>query len=1052
MPPFPNRLEPYHDTFQRELARLNAAQQQAVEQIEGPVLVIAGPGTGKTHILTARIGRILMETDTGAANILCLTFTDAGVHAMRQRLLEFIGPEAHRVHIYTFHSFCNKVIQENMELFGRHDLEPISELEEVELIRRLIDALSPDHLLRQKGHDLYYYESHLRDLFRRMKSENWSVEDLNQKLDSYLAGLPEREEFIYKRNTKTAKKGELKQWKIEEAGRKMRLLRAAVQLYPAYTKAMQQARRYDFADMILWVVRAFRQKEALLRSYQEQYLYVLVDEYQDTNGAQNEIIQLLINYWEKPNIFIVGDDDQSIYEFQGARLKNLIDFYNDYRSDLSLVLLQDNYRSSQQILDSSKRLIDQNEHRIIGSLEQIEKNLKARHRKFAASKLRPQIRSYSQRAEEEADVVRQIEQLQSNGILLQEVAVIYAKHRQAHNIIELLEKKGIPYNTRRQLNILDLPLIRQLRQLLSYIQAEYQRPYSGEHLLFQILHYQFFEILPADLAKLSLAMARQTEDGRRYWRDALCDEPFLETISLKQHERILATGHLFNKWIGAAANVPLQHLLEQLINRSGLLAMVMAPAASESSHSWPLQVLSTFMDFVRREAARQPRLSLRRLLNLLDSMDANRLRIPVQKTIAAADGVNLLSAHSSKGLEFRYVFIIDAVKDQWEPGRSSRARRFSFPDTLTFSGEEDAMEARRRLFYVAMTRAKEHLHISYSEKNYKNKLLQRSQFVDEVLQTEGLEVELRQMDEALLQEAAWLLLLESKTTRAPAPDKVAIDQLLANFAMSISSLNTFLRCPLSFYYEYILRVPTVMSEAAAYGTAIHNALRRLFDRMSLSEEKKYPSAAVLQKIFGDEIRKMRPFLSDAMYQQRLQLGQLHLHQYYQQFYRSWPQKVLIEYQVRHAEVLGVPVKGVIDRVDLLINQQLHIVDYKTGRIDDGKTRPPTKARPHGGNYWRQLYFYKLLYEAHQKERRVASGAISYLEPGPDGKFDYKVIPFEVEGAQWVSELIRSSYDRIRAHDFYEGCGEPSCNWCSFVRQDAAVADSLRDREIEELDD
>ena len=154
--------EQYNERFQRELERLNPAQRRAVEQTEGPVLVIAGPGTGKTHILGARIGRILLETDASAGNILCLTFTDAGVRAMRDRLLHFIGPEAHRVPIYTFHSFCNSIIQDNMELFGRQDLEPISDLERVELIRELIDDLPPDHPLRRNSSDRYFYEKNSR--------------------------------------------------------------------------------------------------------------------------------------------------------------------------------------------------------------------------------------------------------------------------------------------------------------------------------------------------------------------------------------------------------------------------------------------------------------------------------------------------------------------------------------------------------------------------------------------------------------------------------------------------------------------------------------------------------------------------------------------------------------------------------------------------------------------------------------------------------------------------------------------------------------------------
>ena len=141
----------YNEAFTEALDMLNEAQREAVEQIDGPVLTIAGPGTGKTHILTARIGRILMETDTQPHNILCLTFTDAGVVAMRERLLEFIGPEAHRVHIFTFHSFCNNIIQNHLELFGRHELEPLNELERVELIRKMIDDLDLEHPIKKRA-------------------------------------------------------------------------------------------------------------------------------------------------------------------------------------------------------------------------------------------------------------------------------------------------------------------------------------------------------------------------------------------------------------------------------------------------------------------------------------------------------------------------------------------------------------------------------------------------------------------------------------------------------------------------------------------------------------------------------------------------------------------------------------------------------------------------------------------------------------------------------------------------------------------------------------
>ncbi|MBL7794817.1 MAG: ATP-dependent helicase, partial [Saprospiraceae bacterium] len=671
-------LPHYHAVFERELARLNPAQREAVTHIEGPVLVLAGPGTGKTHVLAARIGQILKETDAQASNILCLTFTDAGVHAMRERLLQWIGPEGHRVHIFTFHSFCNSVIQDNLEYFGRSDLEPLSELERVDIIRQLLDDLDANHALRRRQSDPYFYEAHLHDLFRRMKAENWTAELVDRQIDAYFDSLPFRKEFIYQTNTRQAKKGDPKQAKIDEAREKMERLRAAAHLFPLYTRALLQARRYDYEDMILWVLKAFKENEALLRTYQEQYLYLLVDEYQDTNGAQNEVLQQLISYWDSPNIFIVGDDDQSIFEFQGARLKNLTDFFEQYRHELKLVTLTDNYRSSQHILDTSGALIAHNEKRVVNNLEAIgvSKSLLARHDMFAASDILPHMVSYANRLQEDADIVAQIEQLHLNAFPLEEVAVIYAKHKQARRLIALLEKKGIPYNTRRRVNILDLPLIATLRQMMEYAQAELSRPYSGEYLLFRILHVDFVGCLPADIAKLSAWLSGLTDKTTPHWREVIGSEKLLAQLPLQQPAALLRLSAWLEQLLADLVNMPLASWLERLINRSGLLGHVL----QHPDKVWLLQVLSTFFEFVRTESDKHPRLSLRRLLEVLHRMDDNRLAIELNKNVSAAGGVNLVTAHSAKGLEFQYVFVIDCVKDQWEPQRRGNSYRFTLPD------------------------------------------------------------------------------------------------------------------------------------------------------------------------------------------------------------------------------------------------------------------------------------------------------------------------------------------------------------------------------------
>jgi len=1042
-------IQQYNRVFIEELKRLNDSQREAVEQIEGPVLVIAGPGTGKTHILTARIGRILMETDAQAHNILCLTFTDAGVHAMRKRLLEFIGPEAHRVHIYTFHSFCNSIIQDNLDLFGRHDLEPLSDLERVEIIRRIIDELAINNPLKRGRSDIYFYENHLYDLFKKMKSEDWSAKYINKQIDAYIEDLPTRKEYIYQISRGTFKKGEVKQAKLDDAIEKMEKLRAAVKLFPKYVQYMEQMRRYDFDDMILWVLRAFEKNKSLLRNYQEQYLYFLVDEYQDTNGAQNNILQKLVEYWKNPNVFIVGDDDQSIYEFQGARLKNLTDFYDDYQSFLKLVLLKDNYRSSQHILDTSNVVINHNEKRLVNSLqnEGLVKDLLACNKLFASSPIVPNILEYKNRIQEDTDIVNKIEQLYRDDFPLKEIAIIYAQHRQAQNVITLLEKKGIPYNTRRKINILHQPLIQNLRALLKYIDLEHYHPNNGEHLIFRILHFSFFDIHPQDINVLSVHIAKQSWKDKSTWRALLADTKTLEKLNLKSIKSITRFSDLIDQLTIDYVNYSLPRLLEIVINRSGLLAYIL----KHEDKTWLLQVVSTFFDFVKQETERKPRLSISRFLDLLKNMDANRLPIELNRVVHNKNGVNLLTAHSSKGLEFQCVFMLDCVKDNWEPKGRSR-NQFSFPDTLTMSGEEDALEARRRLFYVAMTRAKELLYISYSQINNKDKNLQRAIFIDEILEGSDLTVEQPELEEANLLESQMLFLLEVEKPKIKTLSKDTVDALLEGLVLSVSALNRYLKCPLSFYYEYVLRVPSLNSPAAAYGTAMHHALRLVFDKMKASEEKIFPSVHAFIKFFENEMERQQQYFSPKEFQYRMAKGRDVLVDYYNQHIEHWPLKVEIEYELRNVEMNGVPIKGVIDRVDLLTDTKAHIEDYKTGNQNKSKLNRPTEKKPLGGSYWRQLVFYKILYEASsQTKHSITSGAISYLEPDSKGVFITKKIKLQSKDTLVVKEMITDTWDKIQLHQFEEGCGEDYCVWCNFAK-DNVMPESFADADIEALDD
>lgn len=394
--------------FEAVYEGLNEQQKLAVDNIEGPVMVIAGPGTGKTQILGARIGKILLETDTAPENILCLTYTDAGAIAMRKRLINFIGSSAYKVNISTFHSFCNDIIQDNLSLFDKTSLDPISELEKIELLKKLIDGFDKNNPLKRYRGDIYYEMSNLSKLFSAMKKEGWTPDYLIEKVNEYIKEIPFRDEFVYKRKYKQFEAGDLKQGQVDAELEKMEKLKAAIACFNVYQQLMKDKNRYDFDDMINWVINALKENKNLLAQYQERFLYILVDEFQDTSGTQNELVQLLVNFWEQPNLFVVGDDDQSIFRFQGANVENMLHFQNQYAQDILTIVLENNYRSTQPILDASSIVINNNQERLVNKIKGLEKKLIASNPENLISPVEPNVISYHVPSDEMIDITEQI--------------------------------------------------------------------------------------------------------------------------------------------------------------------------------------------------------------------------------------------------------------------------------------------------------------------------------------------------------------------------------------------------------------------------------------------------------------------------------------------------------------------------------------------------------------------------------------------------------------------------------------------------------------------
>ncbi|WP_020568503.1 ATP-dependent helicase [Neolewinella persica] len=1080
----------YNTTFQTELDRLNPAQRAAVEKIDGPVMVLAGPGTGKTHLLAARIGNILTETDTGAHNILCLTFTEAGVKAMRERLLKFIGPEAHRIGIFTFHGFCSNLIQQNLQYFGKPDLEPLGELEQIRIIRSLLDGLEQNTPLRQGYHENYFYEPHLKHLFGAIKAENWEIDDIDQKIDRYVVSLPTHPDFTYKKKYKDKVKGDPKQGTIDEETLRMKRLRAAIHLFPDYQEALRKERRYDYGDMIGWVLRAFNDFPSLLQAYQERYQYVLVDEFQDTNGAQDMIVRSLVDYWERPNVFIVGDDDQAIYEFQGARLRSMTDFFQRY-GDVKLVTLTENYRSRQEILDVATTLISKNELRIGNTLPGLaeEKTLVAagtrvqgkdeEHSRLSPGPSPPErgdgdarfaraereetapptspapatppvkILSFPDPHQETGYLINQLRQWHTAGTPWSEMAIIYAKHGQANELRHLLERADIPYHSKRRPNVLNGRPVRQLLDLLTYLQAEYGRPGTGEYLLFRVLHFRCFGLWPHDLARLNRARlaSKNAEGFFPTWRDFL-QMPARWPTDLRDGDSIQITADWLEDMIGEIGLYPLTEYVERAMNGSGLLPTVLRhPNRAEL-----LQHLATFADFTVAEVARRPRIMLGDLLETLRQMDENRIQLPLRSHLDQAEAVLLVTAHSAKGLEFDKVWLLDCAEAQWGKSRGSKSQ-FKLPDTLTYTGAESEDEARRRLFFVAITRAKTEVVMSVADQDTKGKAQQRVSFIDELVAEAGLTIEQAGLTAEETATTVALQLQPTDQSRLPGLEASAIAELLKDFRLSVSALYSYLNCPTAFFYEKLLKVPDLEREQTLYGSALHDALETYFLRMKRDTMNMFPSKEELLYNFEQALGKRRGLLRPESFDNRLRQGQRELARYHDVYRKTWLADVEVELLIRNVEVDGIPLVGMIDRVDILSDAWVRVVDYKTSgsgkQALSKKTKAPTASNPHGGSYWRQLNFYKLLYNNRPGNiRRVKEGKISFLLVNAAGKQPEVGVSMGPKDQDALRAIMREAWEGIQAQNF-SGCGEDDCEWCRFVedlREEAPL------KRVDEVDD
>lgn len=1015
-----------HQFFEQAYQRLNAEQRAAVETIEGPVMVLAGPGTGKTQILAMRVGRILQETHMDPENILCLTFTEAAAREMRERLVGLIGRAAYEISIFTFHSLGNALMQEFPEKFsGARERQPLTEWERLQIFQEILDELPGPSALKPLSNP-YLLVSALSAAVRSLKQEGMAVaqyQQLTAQLKSFVKkAQPAVDSFgVLTPAARTAAKCRALQKKLlaaaadygavteqlvalwaeqaVETDSKARtrwkqrlqpwfrqLKRQAAEapavgfVYERYQEQLQQRGRYDYEDMILLVLEQLQNDDEFRAEVQERWQYVLVDEYQDTNGAQNELLFLLAQGQENPNVFVVGDDQQSIFRFQGASLENLLTFHNQYATGLSLITLKNNYRSPQALLDAAWQVLQPE----IGHMWP-RPALVATRQEPRAVPLK--LSAYADEMSEDYGVGRQIQQLLTAGVPAPEIAVLYRYHADAASLTTVLRQLGVAFQLEGNENVLTERRVQQLLTLWHYLAEPDRDDYLASLLNFDWWRFDSLAVMQALHAagtKRQPLLAVLSQDRR--W------QPWLARVA---------------GWRQLSQNETLPNLLARVVQESGLWQVADVNAIYQ---------INRLLAEVGRFARAEPVLRLPALLRRLAVMQEHALPLEAPIPTTQPAGVRLMTAHRAKGLEFEHVFIIRLSDSHWGNNRRRR-RELLLPGVVRHVPLAAHAAEERRLFYVAMTRAKQRLYLSYARQDDRGRGQVASRFLA------GLSIG----EEAA--EAVPTTGLATATGRQPAAEvRGWLAAILPHYAMSVTHLNAYLKCPRLFYYRHLLRLPEFKPAHLTFGTAVHAALRDLMAHWGRTAvNKKW-----LWQCYERHVR--RAVLTEAMQQDLLVLGRAVLGEYFDHYRATFRAGALAEYSFGPHQVrLGdLKLTGLVDKIEITDTkrQMAKVVDYKTGN-------PDTKAAAlkHGGDYWRQLVFYKLL--ADRSERfpyTVRHGEIDFVEPSKrSGKFVRKEYELTDHDVQKVEEQVKSVWADIKALKFLEaaGCGE--CHYCRMLQ-------------------
>jgi DNA helicase-2/ATP-dependent DNA helicase PcrA len=1081
---------------------LNQAQKQAVDKVDGPLLVLAGPGTGKTQLLSVRVANIMQTTDTPPQNILCLTFTESGAANMRERLSRFIGQAAYDVQIGTYHSFGSEIIRRYPEYFTETRLQhPVDNLGKYQIVQEIVDGLSYRNPLKQTRHHLHDLLSTISEVKRALLSSkdlraiarenlvfieavdtdlteifadfkimprkleaavpyfqavmqslqiNAPTEPVHARYGSLSGVAIQQLTSALDEAHSSGKTTPLTAWKTKWLAKdndnnfvlqhnlETRRLKALADVLEAYQKALEERSLYDFDDMILRTIEVLEHNKNLKYTLQEQYLYILLDEFQDTNAAQLRLIELLTDNpvnEGRPNVMAVGDDDQAIYTFQGAQYSNMLDFYNMYQ-DVTVINLTDNYRSHNDILEAAQNIALQIGGRLTNELTEITKTLaaKAQHKNEAVI----QRCEFHSDIEQNEWIAQEIKKLISEGAHPSDIAVLAPRHKYLEQIVPYLQNLEIPVRYEKRENILEAPVVIQILLMARLVQALSENNIPLANALWpQVLSFEFWRFTPSDIWQLSW----QVTDGStiKNWTKAM----------LEDGHAFRSAALLFLTLAGKISTETCDSMLDYLVGNAILHTNEKdVPTVSSPLRDYYLnskqqkknaelfyKTLSNINVLRARlrehEATSENVLLLPDLLAYVDMyLAAGEQMIDTSPYNLQADSVQLMTVFKAKGLEFEHVFLPFCLDEVWGGSNRGGSNKLTLPANLTpirYSGVTD--DERLRILFVAITRAKTGLYVSSYEHSYSGKATKRLRYLNEQEQENGQVITqvLPSSFNTVIRHKISAPKLETLIIdwRAQHLDEMAKANLKAllsgrlnSYRLSPTHLVTFLDLeyggPRRFFFDTILRFPRAPSTDIQFGNSVHETLEWI--QYYVNEHNgKAPNMKDTLDQFAARLQAKK--LLQLQYELELERGEIALQAYLGQNMRLFKPTDKAEVSFRNEGVVlsDVQMSGKIDRLEIDDdNKTITVVDYKTGK---GATRWTSDLKLH--RYKHQLYCYKILLEhSHSySDYKVTEGRLDFIEPDANDNLASLTLAFNEQEQKHTEQLIKAIWQHIHTLNF-----------------------------------